>query len=216
MGNFYVNHTVRAPQDRVVAVLEAERRIAFVGPTQDNFTVVCDQESDSQDEVAIVALGRSLSGRLDSPVLAVLNHDDDILCYWLFEHGKLIEQFNSCPDYFDDDDFGGLAIFDDQEEEDDLTEPAPGLSSAGAELCRVFGKPEQLTDVQAILAENQLFALFTHQKLVESLGLPAAALATGYRYIAEGDAELDADECVHVGGKVSSPTGWVFDDDEDE
>jgi hypothetical protein len=215
MGNFYVNHTVRAPQERVVAVLEAEHRIAFVGPTIEGHTVVCDQECDSQDERAILALGRSLSERLDSPVLAVLNHDDDILCYWLFEQGRLTEQHNSCPDYFDNDYVGLTYLGDDDDEEKE--EVVASAGAAGESLCRAFGKTEALVQVQAILtSEEEIFAMFTHRRLLKALGLPAVAVGSGYRYVAEGDAELDPEACVHVGAKASSAVYGDFGDEEVE
>jgi hypothetical protein len=199
MGNFYVNHTVRASQEQVVAVLEAERRTAFVGPTLDGFTIVCDRECDSQDEHAIVALGRRLSARLGGPVLAVLNYDDDLLCYWLFDRGHLIEQYNSCPGLFDDEPRAWPRLYREDREDERPADPRP---ERGAELCRVFGVPDAQHKVQAILSQHdEQFAMFTHQKLVRLLGLPAAAVATGYRYVAEGDAELDADDCVHIGGR---------------
>jgi hypothetical protein len=213
MGNFYVNHTVRAPQERVIAVLEAENRVAFVSPTIDGYTVVCDQECDSQDERAILTLGRSLSERLGSPVLAVLNHDDDILCYWLFEQGKLTEQHNSCPDYFDDD-YRGLTWFGDDEEVNDQL-PALAEGAAGEALCRAFGRPDAVAKVQAVLAsEDELFAVFTHQRLLKLLGLPAAAAGSGYRYVAEGDAGLDPEACAHVGAKANA-VHWSFDSEDE-
>ncbi len=217
MGNFYVNHTVRAPQDRVVAVLQAEDRIAFVSPTVDGYTIVCDQECDSQDETAIVRLGRRLSARLDSPVLAVLNHDDDILCYWLFEHGKVTEEFNSCPEYFDDEDeYSGFSIYAGDEDEDELrndTEPLTQAPTPGAALCRAFGKLGLEAEVAAILKSHEMFALFTHKKLIHALGLPEGAVATGYRYVAEGDGEIDPDDCIHVGGHAPASLGWEDDEE---
>lgn len=201
MGNFYVNHTVRASQEQVVAVLEAERRVAFVGPAIDGYTIVCDRECDSQDEQAILTLGRRLSARLGGPALAVLNHDDDLLCYWLFERGKLLEAYNSCPGFFEEAERSWPRLYREDAAEADTVAP-PG--SEGAELCRVFGAPAMRNSVQRILAEHdEQFAMFTHQKLLKALGLPAAAIASGYRYVAEGDAELDADDCIHVGGNAS-------------
>lgn len=103
MGNFYVNHTVRAEQGRVVELLNASKRTAFVSTTTSGPTVVFDKQCDDQDEAAIVELGRLLSAQLASPVLAVLNHDDDVFAYWLFENDTLLESYNSDPDYFNDD-----------------------------------------------------------------------------------------------------------------
>jgi hypothetical protein len=167
MGNFYVNHTVRAPQDRVVAVLNREGRTAFVSPTANGYTVVYDHECDTQNTFAITDLGRKLSTSLKSPVVAFLNHDDDILCYWVFENGQLIEEYNSCPDYFEDEE--GM---DDPEDMDD-SEEGPGYTTDGTELCRLFGTPRVRSRVQSILTEpGGAFVSMTHDDLARTLGLP--------------------------------------------
>jgi hypothetical protein len=203
MGNFYVNHTVRAPQDRVVAALRAAGRTAFVGPTTNGYTVVCDHDSDSQHEGAITALGRELSAELRCPLVAFLNHDDDILCYWVYDKGRLVEEYNSCPSYFDDDD-----------EDDGADVPADG-----EELCRLFGRPAARERVRAILADpGEMFVSMAHHELAATLGLPACVAGAGYRYVAEGDADLTADECVHVGRRaaVRHHPGDDADDEDEE
>jgi hypothetical protein len=203
MGNFYVNHTVRAPQNQVAAVLEQERRTAFVSPTIGGYTVVYDLECDQQNILAIRELGRRLSAQLQSPVVAFLNHDDDILCYWLFEMGELIEEYNSCPNYFD------------AEEEEEESGDGPNFMSDGEELCRVFGNPSVRARVRSILTEpDQAFALMTHRELVAALGLPACAVGAGYEYITMGDAPLDPDACLHVGRRARGR--WQYDPEEDE
>jgi hypothetical protein len=204
MGNFYVNHTMRAPRDRVVAFLERDGYTAFVSPTVDGFTSVFDQPSDTQDTAAIADLGAKLSAALHTPVVAFLNHDDDILCYWVFEAGEPIESYNSCPDYFGD--------FDDEGDESES-----GLGGDGTELCRLFGRPDARDRVRGILSEpSAMFSSMTHHDLVTALGLPLWTVGTGYRYLSEGDAELDRDECVHVTGR---PSGGLrvhtFDGDEE-
>src|SRR5262245_31164062 len=103
MGNFYVNHTVRAPQQAVVALLKKEGRTAYVSPTIKGYTVVYDRDCDHQNTFAINDLGLALSKSLSSPVVAFLNHDDDILYYWVFDQGRVLEEYNSCPDYFDEE-----------------------------------------------------------------------------------------------------------------
>jgi hypothetical protein len=83
MGNFYTNHTLRGPSQQAVAVALAGRS-AVVAPSQDGCVVVFDEQSDYQDTHAISSLAERLSREFDCPVLAVLNHDDDILWYQLY------------------------------------------------------------------------------------------------------------------------------------
>src|SRR5262245_14091137 len=105
MGNFYVNFTTRGPDQASVAKsLRSAKRKAIVGPSLDALTVFYDEQSDTQDDSEIRAVGETTSRDLNAPVLAVLNHDDDILAYWLFDKGKLVDEYNSCPGYFGDGD----------------------------------------------------------------------------------------------------------------
>jgi len=194
---FYVNHTVRADQEQVIALLEEEGRTAFVSPTIHGYTVVCDAECEGQDPLVIAGLGQKMSSRLQSPVLAVLNHDDDILCYWLFEGGELIEEHDAYPESLDDD----SAILKCLEDVYALK----GHPFPGQELCRVFGTPALRTDIASILTSPAtLFAVEIHQKLATALGLPACAVGSGYRSLAEGDAVMAGGRSVHVGRGVKA------------
>ena len=58
-------------------------------PAMNDTFVVFDSQSDQQDEKIISALGQMLSGQLNCSMLAILNHDDDILWYQLYSGGKL-------------------------------------------------------------------------------------------------------------------------------
>src|SRR2546423_14770558 len=87
MGNFYTNYTLRGPSQQAVAAALAGRK-ATVTPLHGGCVVVFDEASDDQDQERIVELAARLSSELRCPVLAVLNHDDDILWYQLYEFGK--------------------------------------------------------------------------------------------------------------------------------
>ena len=135
MGNFYVNHTIRAPQDQVADFLEGIERTAFVSPTIDGYAVVCDELCDDQDPSEILQLGRRLSWKCECPTLAVLNHDDDAFCYWVFDHGELIEEYDSESSQDDRRGFGLRKLFKvftgGEEPGDPAGADAKRLSSAG-------------------------------------------------------------------------------------
>lgn len=105
MGNFYTNFTFKgASQGEVAKALAG--RTAFVTTEQDGCVMAFDEESDDQDEEVISRVAKETSRALKCPVLAVLNHDDDIFWYQLYVNGKLVDQYDSTPGYFD----GGLGI----------------------------------------------------------------------------------------------------------
>jgi hypothetical protein len=179
VGNFYVNYTTSGPDREAVAKsLRSAERKAFVGPTVDGTTVFFDAESDTQHDEVIKDLGARASEDLAAPVLAVLNHDDDILAYWLFEAGQLVDEYNSCPGYFDGDD------------------PTPAGGDA-SRLCAAFGVAAKAEQVDEVLRrEDYVFAFERHADLAELLKHPSDYVCLGYGYIeegslAQGGSELD-------------------------
>jgi uncharacterized protein (TIGR03083 family) len=168
MGNFYVNITVRGPgQSEIEKALVNQRRTAAVSPTVDDFTVIYDEECDSQDPRRIRELTSHLSRTLTCPALAVLNHDDDILWYLLYQNGDLVDEYNSCPDCLD-------------------AAEAPGPTGGDADkLCALMGAAD-VGAVESILRTasdeegGYLFELDRHQDLAEAVGLPAFAVGLGY------------------------------------
>ncbi len=178
VGNFYVNHATRGPDREAVAeFLRAAERTAFVGPTVEGTTMFFDAESDMQNEEVIKDLGARASKDLSAPILAVLNHDDDILAYWLFEAGRLVDDYNSCPGYFDGDD----------------VTPAGGDATR---LCAAFGVADKAEQVDEVLrGEDFVFAMHRHETLAELLRFPSDYVCLGYRYaeeaIEEDRTELD-------------------------
>ena len=177
MGNFYTNFTVRGPaQEQVVSALRARRRRAFVSPPANGMVVVYDAESDEQRTEVIDQLGRDLSATFNCHVLAVLNHDDDILCYWLFQSGELIDEYNSAPSYFEQ-----------------AAEPSGPAGGDATKLCRAFASAAAPEEVEAILRKGQLdeggflFQLDRHLALAQVLGLPECSIGLGYRYLDQGE-----------------------------
>jgi hypothetical protein len=165
MGNSYTNCTlVTADQARVLDRLRAMKRHAYVTPGSPSGIVIFDKDED-------VELGRPLSKALGCPALVVLDHDDDVLYYWLYENGKRIDSYCSHADF--DEDY-----------------PAEEGAGDAAKLCRVFGKPKAEKKVKTALASHRgdyVFAVHRHHALVKALRLPECAVGMRYRYIASGD-----------------------------
>ena len=181
VGNFYTNFTVRGPaQEQVVDALRTRHRQAFVSPAVNEMVVIYDAECDQQNADVIVALGRDLSAALACPILGVLNHDDDILCYWLFQRGELLDEYNSCPDYFEPTLYG----------------QAPAAPAGGdvGKLCSVFATTIPPQELEAILRAPSskeggfMFQMERHIALAQALGLPEFSVGAGYQYLEQGEA----------------------------
>lgn len=170
MGAFYVNYTVKLADQKSVAKALSGRK-AFVSPEWNGFTVVFDAQSDDQDQDAIAKLAGQLSASLQSAVLALLNHDSDILWYQLYESGALTDQYNSTPDYWSS-----------------KSELSPPDGGDAKRLCCVF-KCSNVAQVERILrasAEEYPDATDRHADLVRSLNLPSFAVGYGFGAIAQG------------------------------
>lgn len=174
MGAFYTNLTLKGPsQEEILNSLQ--ERDAYVSPTVDGFTVIYDEQCEEQSSKTLTDISSKLSKKLNCIVLTVLNHDDDILFYQLYDKGKLVDEYCSSPDNFED------------------TEEPSGPKGGNSEiLTNLFGGGNKST-IEKILRSNPFiedeYALATdrHADLVKDLGLPAWAVGYGYTYINEGE-----------------------------
>jgi hypothetical protein len=169
MGNFYTNITLKGPkQEQVLDYLSSLKRRASVSPTMNQLTVVLDERCDSQDTDELEGLSADLSSKFDCVALAILNHDDDILLYRLYKSGRLIDSYDSCPDYFSDAD-----------------EPAGPTGGDAGILCVEFAPNTPAAIVENILRKAYVFAVDRHNELVQSLGLSDFAIGLGFNYLSE-------------------------------
>jgi hypothetical protein len=183
MGSFYTNHTLRGPSQRdVLAALKG--RSALVSRSENGCVTVLDEACESQDGHALAELAQQLSSKFDCPVLAVLNHDDDVLYFELYEHGVKTDEYNSAPGYFDDS---------------DENEPAGGDSSR---LAAAFGASDPAKIEAALRGVEYVFAMKRHQDLAKALGLPNCSVGIGYAYASAGDLPpgVPQDSYVHTEG----------------
>ena len=168
MGSFYVNYTVRSADQAAVA-RSLKGRNAYVTPARDGKLVVTDEAAETQESDAVREVGELLSKSLRTTVLAVLNHDDDMLWYGLFDHGRLTDEYNSAPGYFD----GG----------DD-----PPAGGDARKLCAAFGRTGSEKALESILKKSDyVLAMERHVDLVKALGLPDFAVGCGFSYLEEGE-----------------------------
>jgi hypothetical protein len=131
--------------------------------------VVFDAQIESQDAKDIDRLAGPISQRLRSVALLALNHDDDLLYYALLEDGRPMDEYNSRPGYFDG------------------TEQA-AIGGDARRLAAAFGVPDRADRLERLLhATKYVFEAERHAALVQLLGLPRAAVGSGYDTISQGE-----------------------------
>ncbi len=173
MGNFYASYTLRGPSQNAVA-RALTGRSAIVTPAQNSCVVAFDEESE-EDQSVIATLAARLSLNCSCPVLAVLNHDDDILWYQLYVSGELADEYDSSPDYFDE-----------------VAQPSGPAGGDAQMLCYAFGT-SNVVEVENVLRKasfdenGYLFAVDRHRDLAHALGLPSFCVGTGFCYVADGE-----------------------------
>lgn len=178
MGSFYTNITLKtADTDGVVTAVRQAGRTALIAPPENGATVVFDEASEQQDVEVLRDLAQHLARACKCPALAILNHDDDVLVYLLYDAGKLVDEYNSAPGYFDSD-----------------GDPdAPPTGGDAERLAEAFGVPDRAGDVERILRtggtddDEFIFAMDRHRALAMALELPEAAVGTGFNYLEEGE-----------------------------
>jgi hypothetical protein len=177
VGSFNTNVTLRdTDADRVTAVLRELGYRAFVANAIDGLTIVCEQQSDTQDKQIWHTVASQLSERLSCDAFAVMNHDDDILLYALYRNGRLVDEYNSCPAY-----------------RNDVGQTAP-LGGDPKRLCESFGMPGNQPDVDRVLhtptsceeddgEDVFVFASERHAALISALGWPDLPYGQGFGYL---------------------------------
>lgn len=171
MGNFYTNYTLKGPSQQAVAFALAGRK-AIVTTDYNGCIMIFDEQSDQQDAKIISDLAARLSYQFSCPVLAVLNHDDDILWFQLYENGMMADEYDSAPGYF-------------EAEDEDAAMAGPRGGDA-QRLCAIFGCGEPDV-VESILRKSFLdpdgyaFAFQRHGDLVDALGLPDFGVGNSYQ-----------------------------------
>lgn len=102
MGAFFTNCHVRTRDTakclKVLPSIIGKR--ALVTDCENDWITIYDEESESQDMKILRRLAENLSSKLKTVAMAMLVHDSDVLQYVVYDKGKLIDQFDSKPDYF--------------------------------------------------------------------------------------------------------------------
>jgi hypothetical protein len=202
MGLFCVNFHFRTTDDRALSEALNLRGITRyrVVPAKSGWTSLYEEQASEQDERRIRDLAAGLSEDLHVAAIAFLVHDSDIACYWLFDNGQLLDEYNSDPDYFGDS--------------DGPPSPSGGQPDVLLRYCRPGVRQDELA---AILAKETVqattFAEHLIERLAKALGIDRKLAIADYRDeatdagpggIDEPDDDNDDDD---DGGPSGSPLG---------
>ena len=177
MGAFFTNYQIRATASKVKKALEkvVDAR-AYISPEKNGWVTVYDESSDEQNEAIITRVAAALSKSLKTDVLAFLVHDSDVAMYWLYQAGAIKDEFNSAPDYFDED------------IDDETRARFRGNPEALLPLC-IPGTTRE--DIEAVIHPADglpLMAEGVFSDLAKLLGMDDARVALGFKYFdEEGD-----------------------------
>jgi len=188
MGLFCVNMHFRSTDDKALTGAVKKRGVtAFrVLPAKGRWTTLYEEEASHQDDRRIRELMEGLSRDLKVAAIAFMVHDSDIACYWLYENGQLLDEYNSCPAYFDDDATGDEP-------------PSGGRPDVLVRYCQP-GVAED--DLASMLVGESVFAEGVIERLAEALGIDVERALSDYR---DGG-----------GGGGPRGTGGFGDDDDDD
>jgi len=200
MGLFCVNFHFRTTDDRALSEALNRRGITryHVVPAKSGWTSLYEEQASEQDDRRIRDLASGLSEDLHVAAIAFLVHDSDIACYWLFDNGQLLDEYNSDPDYFGDS--------------DGPPSPSGGRPDVLLRYCRPGVRQDELA---AILAEETVQATTFAERLIErlakALGIAPKLAIADYRDAASdaGPAGMDGpdDDSDDDGGPSGSPLG---------
>lgn len=175
MGAFYANITLFGPaQAEVLTELDKSKISALVSSTRAGFTVVADAESEEQDPAVLRRVTAMLSRRLKCVAIGVMNHDDDVLWFTVYDKGKAVDRYNSSPGYFNGDE----------------SKPRGGDAAL---LCKAFAARGAETKVNLVLRrmsgcddeDSYEFESDRHSDLAKLLGLPRHSVGSTYSHPGE-------------------------------
>lgn len=163
MGSFFVSFHVRSTDRPGVAAAVQKRaggHSRILEPL-DGWISFYEQQASSQDDSWITKLLGHISADVTAPAIAFLCHDSDVACYWLFDRGRLVDSYNSCPGYFDDG----------------PTEPQGG----DVKLLAEYARNTSADELAEILKDDPTFADDIIVRLAEALGIDPERATSDYR-----------------------------------
>jgi len=175
MGLFCANLHFRTTDENALTAALNKRGVNRyrVEPAASGWISLYEQRASQQDDARIRELGSGLSEDLRVAAIAFLVHDSDVACYWLFDDGQLLDEYNSCPDYFDPDAM----------DEEGSPRPSGGRTDVLLRYCQDGVREDELA---AILTGETVFAESVVEQLAQALGIDRERALADYRDGARG------------------------------
>ena len=171
MGLFCVNFHFRTNDERALSEALNRRGInrCRVVSAKSGWTSLYEEQASEQDDRRIRELGGGLSKDLHVPTIAFLVHDSDIACYWLFDNGQLLDEYNSDSGYFDTD-------------ADGPPNPSGGRTDILLRYCRSGVRQEELAKILSVESVRATtFAEDVIERLAKALGIDRKLAIADYR-----------------------------------
>lgn len=221
MGTFLTNVHIQttSPEQVIEAMQSLEVRGAWLsGPNGPWITLWDSMGLTRSEEVA-----QHLSRQLEAPVITFMVHDSDILMYQLYDNGQMLDEYNSCPGYFDGD--------------ASMEEASQADCETLKRYCRSETTKDELESLLKVWTQAEALEgitskyVFEEQRLVElakHLDIPANVVGIDYgdigrdvhpdevkaKWIGEGDPSdhpgmFDMDGMMEEGGEFDAAAGMV-------
>src|SRR5690349_3985810 len=171
MGAFFTNCNVRATDtSKCASVLKSSISLrALMTDSKNGWITAYDEESESQDIEILRRLAIKLSKELKTVAIGILVHDSDIFQYLIYENGKLIDQFDSKPDYFG-------PVGDEQKKE---------WRGNFGKLLPYAAKGTATSDFKRVAAKEYVVEEERAGEFAKLLGMDHSRATTGFKYLQE-------------------------------
>ncbi len=154
--------------EALVQLLAKWKRTAYVSKSTDGICFIYDEKCE-QDDKELGKLSKKLTKELSLVALAIINHDDGVLAYWIYEDGNLLDKYNSAPSYFDD-----------------KKKSARQQGGKPEIICGVFNHKEKIAKIESILRHpssdkgGYIFETERHSDLCRELGINDELATTSF------------------------------------
>lgn len=147
------------------------RSRALVSDAEAGWVSVYDEASESQNENELERLAKELSSKVATEVFAFLLHDSDVFIYLLYRKGKLVDRFNSHPDYF-----GPVKAAERKKWSGEFSKVLP-VAAAGTTLKKI----------QQLVGKQRVFEEELARGFADLMGINPERACAGFKYLGGSD-----------------------------